>query len=154
MKPHQYSIEELTNMVGQQITISDWMLLDQPRIQQFGQCTDDQQWIHMDPERAKKESPFEGTIAHGFLTLSLLSPIHLKADYLPKEATQIINYGLDKVRFMTPVKSGKRVRGIVELIEFRPRARNRYMITTKNTIEIEGEKRPALTSELTMVLVM
>ncbi|PIP80675.1 MAG: nodulation protein NodN [Gammaproteobacteria bacterium CG22_combo_CG10-13_8_21_14_all_40_8] len=154
MKKTPYTVEELTQLVGQKIAQSDWMLLDQERIQEFGHCTDDQQWIHMDPERAKIESPFGGTIAHGFLTLSLLSPIHLKADYLPTEATQIINYGLDKVRFMTPVQSGKRVRGTVELLEFRPRARNRYMITTHNSIEIEGEKRPALTAELTMILVV
>ncbi len=152
MSQKKFTIDKLTNMVGQEIAQSEWMMINQQRIQAFGNCTDDHQWIHMDPEKAKSEGGYDGTIAHGFLTLSLLSPIHLNADYIPEEAKQVINYGLDKVRFMTPVKSGSRVRGKIELIECRPRGRNMYMITTKNIIEIENEKKPALTSELSTLI--
>ncbi len=141
-------MEQLTKRVGEIIGVSDWFTIDQTRINDFGNCTNDHQWIHLDPKRCENESPYKTTIAHGFLSLSLLSPIHLDASYMPPETKQVINYGLDQIRFISPVKSGNRVRGHIELLEVTPRGRTRYFIKTLNTIEIEGEQKPALTAQL------
>jgi acyl dehydratase len=148
MSKQQISIEELTQKSGEIIGVSEWFSIDQSRINDFGSCTDDHQWIHVDPARCETESPYKTTIAHGFLSLSLLSPIHLNASYMPIGTKQVINYGLDAIRFISPVKCGARVRGHIQLLEVKPRGRTRYFIKTLNTIEIENEKKPALTAEL------
>ncbi len=148
MSQQKLSIQQLTTLQGQEIGLSKWFLVDQKRIDAFAQCTDDHQWIHTDPIRCQQQSPYKTTIAHGFLTLSLLSPMHLTASYIPVEAKSVINYGLDAVRFMNPVKSGSRIRGRIKLIEVKARGRNMYFIKTHNNIEIEGEKKAALTAEL------
>lgn len=148
MSNEKLTIAELEKLTGEQIGVSDWFEVNQDRINAFADCTDDHQWIHVNPERSKKESPYKTTVAHGFLTLSLLSPMHLNASYIPVEATSVINYGLQSVRFMSPVKNGSRVRGIIKLQEVVPRGRNMYIIKTHNTIEIEGEKKAALIAEL------
>ena len=148
MSQEKLSVEELAKLEGQEIGLSEWFLIDQNRINAFAECTNDHQWIHVNPDRCEKESPYEKTISHGFLTLSLLSPMHLTASYIPVEAKSVINYGLDAIRFMSPVKSGSRVRGRIKLIELKARGRNMYFIKTHNTIEIEGEKKAALTAEL------
>lgn len=127
--------------------VSDWILVSQEMIDQFAGATKDHQYIHVDPERAK-QSPFGGTIAHGFLTLSLLP--YLCADargvIVPEGATEI-NYGSNKLRFLSPVLSGKRVRGrfkSLEIVEKRP---GQIQLTTEATVEIEGEVKPALICE-------
>ncbi len=148
MNKQQITIEELSQKSGEIIGVSEWFTIDQNRINDFGSCTDDHQWIHVDPERCLTESPYKTTIAHGFLSLSLLSPIHLNASYMPMGTKQVINYGLDAIRFISPVKCGDRVRGHIKLIEVKPRGRTRYFIKTLNTIEIENEKKSALTAEL------
>lgn len=152
MSKQQLSVEDLSKLEGKEIGISEWFLVDQKRIDAFAECTNDHQWIHIDPERCAKESPYQTTISHGFLTLSLLSPMHLTASYIPVEAKSVINYGLDAIRFMSPVKTGSKVRGRIKLIEVKARGRNMYFIKTHNTIEIEGEKKAALTAELIMLI--
>ncbi len=142
------SIDDFAEKIGEKIGVSEWFTITQDRIDAFGDCTEDHQWIHTDPERCEKESPYQTTIAHGFLSLALLSPIHLNADYMPVEVKQVINYGLDSIRFLSPVKTGSRVRGHIKLLELKPRGRNRYFVKTLNTIEIEGEKKLALSAEL------
>ena len=148
MSKQQITIEELSEKTGEIIGVSEWFVIDQNRINDFGSCTDDHQWLHLDPEKCATESPYKTTIAHGFLSLSLLSPIHLNASYMPIGTKQVINYGLDAIRFLSPVKSGARVRGHIKLLEVKPRGRTRYFIKTLNTIEIENEQKPALTAEL------
>ena len=127
--------------------VSDWLLVSQEMIDQFAEATKDHQYIHVDPERAR-QSPFGGTIAHGFLTLSLLPHLcaDARGDIVPDGATEI-NYGSNKLRFLAPVRSGKRVRGRfkpLEIVEKRP---GQIQLTTEATVEIEGEGKPALICE-------
>ncbi|QPI75243.1 MaoC family dehydratase [Sphingobium sp. Cam5-1] len=127
--------------------VSDWLLVSQEMIDQFAEATKDHQYIHVDPERAR-QSPFGGTIAHGFLTLSLLPHLcaDARGDIVPDGATEI-NYGSNKLRFLAPVRSGKRVRGRfkpLEIVEKRP---GQIQLTTEATVEVEGESKPALICE-------
>ena len=144
--PREISLTDIKDLVGTDIGVSEWIDVDQTMIDQFATATHDHQFIHTDPERAKAETPFGGTIAHGFLTLSLLSAMNY--DCLPKirEQTMGINYGFDRIRFVTPVKSGTRVRGHFKLSEGRFRGAGMLMLTYEATIEIENEKKPALTA--------
>jgi acyl dehydratase len=137
-------LAELAKHVGEEIGASSWTLLDQARINEFAHCTGDHQWIHVDTERAARESPFGGTIAHGFLTLSLLAPTGFEVLLTRIAPKSVVNYGLEKVRFMAPVRSGKRVRNRIKLAAVEARGADRYLVTTENTLEIEGETRPAL----------
>jgi len=138
--------QELTAMVGQQLGVSDWFLIDQERINAFADVTLDHQFVHVDPERAKA-TPFGGTIAHGFLTLSLL--VHLCLQFIPEPANRklIVNYGFDKIRFAAPVKVGKRIRGIGKLGDVSERKPGNIIMRVDVTVEIEGEDKPALVAE-------
>ena len=107
-------------------------------------CTGDHQWIHVDVERAARESPYGGTIAHGFLTLSPIAPTAFEVLVARVAPKSVVNYGLEKVRFLAPVRSGKRVRNRIRLAGVEERGNGRYLVTTDNTIEIEGEVKPAL----------
>jgi len=135
---------ELGTHVGEQIGTSSWITVDQQRIDEFAHCTEDHQWIHVDVERATRESPFGGTVAHGFLTLALVAPTSFEILLSRVQVKQAVNYGLEKVRFVAPVRSGKRVRNRIRIAAVEPRGAGRYLVTTENTIEIEGESRPAL----------
>ncbi|KQO75744.1 MaoC family dehydratase [Rhizobium sp. Leaf262] len=149
--PKEISLAEVKGLVGSEVGTSDWITVDQAMIDAFAKATLDDQFIHTDPERAKAESPFGGTIAHGFLTVSLLSAMNYSA--LPKirEQTMGINYGFDKLHFVTPVKSGARIRGHFTLAEARFRGAAMLMNTYDVTVEIEGEKKPALTTRWTTI---
>ncbi|NKJ03283.1 MULTISPECIES: MaoC family dehydratase [unclassified Rhizobium] len=149
--PGDISLVEIMKRVGTEIGISDWLAVDQTMIDTFADATHDHQFIHVDPERAKAETPYGGTIAHGFLTLSLLSALNYSA--LPKirEQTMGINYGFEKIRFMSPVKCGARVRGRFMLAETRLRGANMLMLTYDVTVEIENERKPALTATWTTI---
>ena len=135
--------ERLSPHLGRELAVSDWLEVDQARIDAFAACTGDHQWIHVDVERAKA-GPFGATIAHGFLTLSLIP--HLTsgawARDLGLEAT--LNYGLDKVRFLTPVKSGSRLRNRLKLASVDEKGAGRTLLGFENTVEIDGEPKPAL----------
>ena len=137
-------LSELGKHVGEETGVSSWITLDQARITEFAHCTGDHQWIHVDTERAARESPFGGTIAHGFLTLALIAPTTFEVVVSRVAPKSVVNYGLEKVRFHAPVRSGKRVRNRIRLAALEDRGNGRYLITTDNTIEIEGEIRPAL----------
>ena len=141
------SLDDIRARAGNEVGVSSWLTIDQARIDAFADATDDHQFIHVDPERAAAESPFGGTIAHGFLTLSLLSTMNYNCLPKVREQTLGINYGFDRVRFMTPVKSGARVRGRSLLAEARFRGAGMLMTTYDVTIEIENEKKPALTAK-------
>ncbi|PTD24192.1 nodulation protein NodN [Sphingomonas fennica] len=123
------------------------MLIDQAMIDRFADATGDHQFIHVDPERAK-QTPFGGTIAHGFLTLSLLPVMREKSDVPTIEGLKMgLNYGGNKVRFLTPVPSGSRVRGHFKLLEFAEKGPGRYQETAELSVEIEGKDKPALIAE-------
>lgn len=138
-------IEELTGLVGQRVATSDWLEIDQNRVNAFANVTEDHQWIHIDVERAK-ESPFGGTIAHGFLTLSLLS--HLSAETIKVKGNfrMGINYGLNKVRFPAPVRVGSRIRAHFNLQSLEE-VEGGHQITWAVTVETEGGSKPCLAAE-------
>jgi acyl dehydratase len=146
MADDKISVADLVKHVGEEMGVSSWVTLDQEKIQEFAHCTGDHQWIHLDAERAARESPFGGTIAHGFLTLSLIAPTAFELLVARVQVKSVVNYGLEKVRFVTAVRSGKRVRNHIKLAAVDHKGSNRYLVTTDNSIEIEGEKRPAVTA--------
>ena len=137
-------LADLQAKVGETFGASDWFTIGQDRIDQFAETTEDRQFIHIDPEAAKA-TPFGGTIAHGFLTLSMLAPM---IDALDKPDVKMsVNYGFNKVRFLSPVKSGKRIRGHFKLLEMTEKRPGQWQQTVEATIEIEGEDKPALIAE-------
>ena len=140
------SIEELKNLVGEEIGVSDWIEMTQERINKFAEATGDHQWIHVDTERAKTELPGGTTIAHGFLTLSLLPKI-VQSIYKVKGVRHSLNYGSDRVRFTAPVPAGSRVRGRYKLKSAEEVKNNGLKIIGETKIEIEGEDRPACIAE-------
>lgn len=139
-------IEKLKTLVGSRIGTSDWVEVGQDRIDAFANATIDHEPIHVDPVAAA-ELPFGQTIAHGFLTLSLLAPFYHTGYPTIDRRTYGLNYGLNKVRFLAPVKSGKRVRGHFKLLDMVEREPNRYQLTSEVSVEIEGEEKPALVAE-------
>ena len=126
--------------------VSSWLAIDQARIDEFADATDDHQFIHVDPDAAAK-TPFGGTIAHGFLTLSLLSRMAADAMLVPEGIKLAVNYGFDRVRFLAPVKSGRRVRGRFTLDSIEEKAPGQWLLRHTVTVEIEGEAKPALTAQ-------
>jgi acyl dehydratase len=147
MSSLQQAIAHHEPLIGTEVGVSNWITVDQAMIDEFAKTTHDEQWIHVDPERAAKETPFGGAIAHGFLTLSLASRFAYDCfDLLPGQVMGI-NYGMNKLRFLMPVKAGSRVRGRFTLQ--RAEARDATSLLRENllTVEIEGEKTPALVAE-------
>lgn len=133
--------------IGEEVGVSNWITVDQPMIDAFAETTHDDQWIHVDPERAARETPFGGTIAHGFLTLSLASRFAYDCfDMLPGQVMGI-NYGFEKLRFLSPVTAGSRLRGRFVLQDARLRSETELLRTNLLTIEIEGQDKPALVAE-------
>ena len=143
----EITLGNVKGFVGQSLGASEWINVDQSRINQFAECTGDRQWIHVDIERAKRESPFGTTIAHGYLSLSLVATLAMEMGLAPKDASAVINYGLDKVRFITPVKAGERVRLQLVLANIEPKENGQFLIRSKATLEIENGQTPALVAD-------
>ena len=139
-------IEDIRARVGSEIGVSDWITVDQDRIDRFAEATEDRQFIHVDPEAAMK-TPFGGTIAHGFLSLSLLSRMAADVMLAPDTLKMGVNYGLDRVRFIAPVRSGSRVRGRFTLDSAEDKAPGQLLVRHTVTVEIEGGAKPALTAQ-------
>ena len=139
-------LEEIRSKVGEEIGVSGWLTIDQNRIDEFADATDDHQFIHVDPEAAAR-TPLGGTIGHGFLSLSMLSRMAADAVLVPDNIKMALNYGLDRVRFIAPVKSGKRIRGRFRLDSVDEQAPGQLLLRHTVTVEIEGEEKPALTAE-------
>ena len=141
------TFDELKAKTGQVIGTSDWLTVSQDMINKFADATGDHQFIHIDPEAAAK-TPFGTTIAHGFLSLSLMPVLTAKADLPRMDGIKMgVNYGGNKTRFLSPVKSGKRVRGHFKLLEIEEKRPGQYQQTVEYTLEIEGEDKPALIAE-------
>jgi acyl dehydratase len=140
------NLEEIAARVGTEIGLSDWIVVDQRAIDTFADVTGDHQFIHVDPEAAAR-TPFGGTIAHGFLTLSLLSQMAAGMMLVPPTMRMAVNYGFDRVRFLAPVRSGKRVRGRFTLSSAEEKRPGQWQFTHAVTVEIEGEDKPALTAD-------
>ena len=141
------SIDDATGLVGSELGVSDWLEIDQQRVNDFADVTGDHQWIHIDVERAKKESPYGAPIAHGFLTLSLI-PALSRDNFRVQNATLAINYGLNKVRFLSAVPVGSRIRVRSELADAVAKDEGTVDLTVRHTIEIDGVEKPAAVAEM------
>lgn len=143
-KPVWKSLDDVTAAVGKELGASDWLQITQERVNQFADATDDHQWIHVDPEKAK-QGPFGAPIAHGYLTLSLIS------SFLPQivdaQIKMGVNYGCEKIRFLSPVKVGARIRGRGELVDAKAIDNGGAQATIRVTVEIEGEEKPACVAD-------
>ncbi|HEX5259524.1 MAG TPA: MaoC family dehydratase [Sphingomicrobium sp.] len=139
------TFDEIRSRIGQEVGASSWIMVDQARIDAFADTTEDRQFIHVDPV-AEAQTAFGGTIAHGFLTLSLLSRMAAEAMLVPEGLKMIVNYGLDRVRFLAPVRSGSRLRGRFTLDSLEEKAPGQVLMRHTVTVEIEGEDKPALSA--------
>jgi acyl dehydratase len=148
-----YTMATAAQFIGRELGVTEWATIGQDRIDQFAACTGDHQWIHVDIERAKRESPFGGPIAHGYLTLSLVAALLIELGIIPPDAASGLNYGLDKVRFIAPVKSGAPVRLRATLASAEPQRGGRMLLKVIGTLEIENEAKPALIAELLCMLI-
>ena len=147
------TMANIKDRVGSEVGVSRWLVVDQDRINCFAECTEDRQWIHVDVERAKRESPFKQPIAHGYLTLSLVGLLSLDVGVVPSDAGAGFNYGLEKVRFLAPVPAGARVRLRVSLDGVEEKSDGQLLIRTKNVLEIENSDKPALIADALALLV-
>lgn len=138
---------ELPTLVGRELEPSPWLEITQERVHRFADATNDHQFIHVDEERAAA-TPFGGTIAHGFLSLSLLSYLNAQSAVRPDNLVMGINYGSDKVRYLMPVRVGKRIRSHQKVLEVTEKEPGRWLMRTAVTVEIEGEETPALVAEI------
>ena len=148
-----YTMATVPLFVGRELGVSNWVTVDQNRIDQFAACTGDRQWIHVDIERARRESPFGGPVAHGYLSLSLVAAMVMELGVIPPDAAGALNYGLDKVRFIAPVKAGSRVRMRARLAAAEAQSDGRMLLKLNSTLEIEGESKPALVAEVLCMLI-
>ena len=147
------TLEEIRGRIGSEIGVSGWIAIGQERVEEFADATEDRQFIHVDPDAAAR-TPFGGTIAHGFLTLSLLSRMGVEAMLLPEGTRMAINYGLDRVRFLAPVRSGKRVRGRFTRDSVEEKGPGQILLRHSVTVEIEGEDKPALSAVWLALIVL
>mgnify|MGYP003136747509 FL=1 len=147
MTPIEKEAARLEGLIGKEVGVSDWITVDQAMIDEFAKTTRDEQWIHVDPERAARETPFGGSIAHGFLTLSLASRFSYECFSMADGQVMGINYGFNKLRFLNPVKAGARVRGRFVINSVTQRNATDLLRESGLTIEIEGEKTPALIAD-------
>lgn len=141
------SIDDAIGAIGQELGVSAWKTIDQKRVDTFADVTEDHQWIHVDVDRANAESPYGTTIAHGFLTISLI-PGMSKENYIVENAKMGINYGLNKVRFLAAVTAGSRIRVRSELIDAAKVAEDTVNLTVRHTVELEGSTKPAAVADL------
>ena len=148
------TLKEFSQYVGREIGTSEWVLVSQEQIDRFADATGDHQFIHIDPVRAAKETPFGGTIAHGFLTLSLLSKLAMDAVPGVEGRAMGINYGFERVRFLSPVRAGSRIRGCFVLASATARTAHELQMRFNVTVEIENEEKPALAAEWLTLSIM
>ncbi len=144
--PEKLPLEKFKQLIGKDNGTTDWILMDQDRINRFADVTEDHQWIHVDVEKAKK-GPFGAPIAHGFLTLSLIPVFSYSGKYSIEGAQMSVNYGLNKVRFINPVPVGSRVRSNMMITAVEEKKPNQILVTNTHTIEIEGQEKPACVAE-------
>ena len=145
--------EDLPSLVGKDLEPSPWLEITQERVNQFADATNDHQFIHIDPEKAA-ETPFGGPIAHGFLSLSLLSFLNAQSAIVPENLVMGINYGSDKIRYLMPVRVGKRIRSHQKVLEVTEKKPKHWLMKTAVTVEIEGEETPALIAEILSMMVV
>jgi len=146
-------IADLPGMAGTQLEPSEWLEITQERVNQFADATNDHQFIHVDPERAR-QTPFGGPIAHGFLTLSLLSYLNAGSAIVPEGLQVVVNYGSDKVRFIAPVPVGARVRTRQKVLDVTEKNPGQWLVKNEVAVEIEGADKPALVAEILFLYIV
>ena len=144
---------DLPQIIGLELEPSSWLEITQERVNQFADATNDQQFIHVDQEKAAK-TPFGGTIAHGFLTLSLISHLTDEHAVKPEGLVMALNYGSDKVRFLQPLRVGKRIRALQKILDVKEKRPGQWLIKTAVTVEIDGDEKPALIAESIVMLII
>lgn len=149
----QIKAEDLPSLIGKDLDPSPWLEITQERVNQFAEATNDHQFIHVDPEKAA-QTPFGGPIAHGFLSLSLLSYLNAQSAVVPENLVMGVNYGSDKIRYLMPVRVGKRIRSLQKVLEVTEKKPGNWLIKVQVTVEIEGEETPALIAEILSMLVV
>lgn len=142
---------KLKALIGKELAVSDWLAVTQDRVDAFADCTEDRQWIHVDAERSRL-GPLGGTVAHGFLLLALLPYFHRMNPLFQMKSKLIVNYGLNRVRFVSPVRAGARVRNRAVLKEISRKGFRRMLMTIENTLEVEDEAKPAMVAELLVLI--
>ncbi len=147
------ALEEFKNLAGTELGPSQWLRIDQDRINRFADATDDHQFIHVDPEQAAK-TPFGSTIAHGYLTLSLVPYLNARTMVAPQGTVMVINYGSDKIRFLQAVTTGSRVRLNTKVLSVQEKARGQWLLKAAVRLEIEGAPKPAMIAELLTLLIV
>ena len=145
--------EDLPTLVGQDLEPSPWLEITQERVNQFAEATNDFQFIHVDPKKAA-QTPFGGPVAHGFLSLSLLSFLNAQSGIVPDDAVMGINYGSDRVRYLMPVRVGKRIRSRQTVVDVTEKGPGQWLLKAEVTVEIEGEETPALVAEMLSMFVV
>ena len=145
--------KDLPGLVGKELEPSPWLEITQERVDQFADATNDHQFIHVDPEKAA-QTPFGGPIAHGFLSLSLLSYLNAQSAIVPENMVMGINYGSDKIRYLAPVRVGKRIRSRQKVLEVTEKQPGQWLFKNAVTVEIEGEDTPALVAEILSMMVV
>ncbi len=148
----EYSYSTIPDFVGRELHVGEWLPVEQKRIDQFAECSGDHQWIHVDPERCKRESPFGAPIAHGFLTLALLGAAVMDGGVVPADASRVVNAGVGSVRFKTPVRAGTSVRARISLVSVTPKGDSRQLAILGAVLEVEGEAEPALTADVALMI--
>lgn len=146
-------VDDLPGLIGKQLPPSEWLEISQERVNQFADATNDHQFIHVDPEKASR-TPFGGPIAHGFLSLSLLSFFNAQTAVVPEGLVMGINYGSDKVRYLMPVKVGARIRSRQKVLDVAEKKPGHWLFKTQVTVDIEGEEVPALIAEILSMMVV
>lgn len=149
---YDYCFNTLPQFSNHVIGTSDWISIGQDRIDVFAECTEDHQWIYTDSDRASRESPYGGTIAQGFLPLTLLSAMQRDAGLVPHDVRHVLSCGIERMRLVTPVKAGARLRARVELLDVRTLDADRVRILTRNTIESDTSAEPVMTADVEMEL--
>lgn len=153
MNKNTVATKDIAGLAGTELDPSPWLEITQERVNQFADATNDHQFIHVDPEKAE-ETPFGGTIAHGFLSLSLLSYLNEQTSILPENLVMGINYGSDKVRYLAPVRVGKRIRSHQKILDVSEKKPGQWLFRTSVTVEIEGETTPALIAEILSMMIV
>jgi acyl dehydratase len=142
-----FTTDTAARYIGQELSVSDWLTISQPQVTGFAECTLDPDWMHVDVERSRRESPYRETIVQGFLMQSLVIYFLHQANLQPRDTAYGLNYGMDRVRFLVPVVTGSRVRDHIVLTGFSPRGEGRYLMKTTHTLDLEGSSKPAMVAE-------
>lgn len=148
-----YSFHTLEQFIGKELGVSEWIVITQDMVNQFAETTGDKQWIHVDVERSRRESPYGGPIAHAFMSLSMVAGMMMQIGAIPSDVAAALNYGIDRARFPAPVPVGARIRNRAVLTDVTDQGGGRKIVKITNTVEVEGQAKPAIVAETLAMLI-